>query len=116
VINILPKYQRTHINTHAMSLILTFLFDELHLLRVQYEAVTWNEASQKSAIRLGFRPEGVLRNQLGIVPTSKRREGEKNRISQDSWVSSMTDYEWEERGRERLRLMMERPVVNTSMF
>jgi RimJ/RimL family protein N-acetyltransferase len=116
LINILPKYQRTHLNTHAMSLILGFMFDHLELVRVQYDAVTFNEASIRAAQRFGFKAEGIGRNMLGLVPDGKKREGERLMKSQDLWMSSMTDYEWEKGGRDRLKQMLERPVVDTSAF
>jgi RimJ/RimL family protein N-acetyltransferase len=114
LINIHPRYHRTHVNTHAMSLVLGFLFDDLHLVRVQYDAVTFNEASIKAAMRFGFKEEGVCRNFNGIVPNSKKRQDEKHLVSQDMLVSSMTDYEWETEGREKLRKMMERKPVDST--
>jgi len=116
VINIHPRYHRTHVNSHAMRLILSFLFDEAHLLRVQYDAVTFNEASIRAALRFGFQAEGVCRNYNGPVPVPKRRDGEKERQSQDLWVSSMIDTEWDEVGRDRLRAICERPPVDTTML
>ena len=94
-----------------MYLALSFLFDELHLVRVQYDAVTFNEASIKAALRFGFRAEGVCRNLHGLVPESKRRNGERHRAGQDLWLSGMTDYEWDIEGRDRLKAMIERPPV-----
>jgi RimJ/RimL family protein N-acetyltransferase len=111
---LLQEYHKTHVNTHAMALSLRFLFDDLHLVRVQWDAVPWHEASQRSAFRYGFTAEGILRNLHGQVPDGKRREGEGHRKSQDLWVASMTDYDWENDGRERMRLLVEKPVVDTS--
>ena len=111
LINILPRYHRTHINSHAMYLALSFLFDESHLVRVQYEAATFNETSIRAAMRFGFKAEGICRNLHGLVPVSKRRDGERDRQSQDLWMSGMTDYEWDVDGREWLRRMVEKPPV-----
>lgn len=97
-----------------MHLIISFLFDEAHLLRVQYDAVTFNKASITAAVRFGFLPEGVCRNYNGPVPVFKRRHGEEERQSQDLWVSSMIDAEWEHGGRERLRALCARPPVDTT--
>lgn len=116
LINVHPRYHRTHVNSHAMTLILSFLFEEVKVLRVQYDAVTFNEASIRAALRFGFKAEGICRNLHGIVPHAKRREGEKERVSQDLWLSSMTDTEWKEEGRERLRGMCEREPVDTTKF
>lgn len=110
MINIHPRYHRTHINTHAVYLLLSFLFDEVNLVRVQWDAVVWNEASIRAAKRFGFQEEGILRNFNGIVPNRKRRKSEAHRLSQDMWISSMTDYEWANGERERIKALAERPV------
>lgn len=99
-----------------MNLILTFLFEMAKLVRVQYDAVTWNEVSIHAALRFGFKHEGVCRNLGGIVPEHKKRVGEAHLKSQDLWMSSMTDLEWEEGGKERLRVMCEREPVDTTML
>ena len=96
-----------------MHLILAFLFDEIKLVRVQYDAVTHNAGSITAATRFGFREEGVCRNLGGMVPGRKRVVGEGDKASQDLWVSSMTDYEWEVEGRGRLEGMCGRAVVDT---
>lgn len=157
MINLHPRYQRTHVNTHAMYLTLSYLFDDLHLVRVQYDAVTFNEASIRAAKRFGFVEEGIGRNLGGVVPSQKLRLGSdevkaldaegpaliplgtvgtimlsqvdqpllgsdsgdhpswNGEIrSQDLWLSAMTDYDWKNGGKERLKKMIERPPVDTT--
>ncbi|ODN85876.1 hypothetical protein L198_07440 [Cryptococcus wingfieldii CBS 7118] len=114
VINVHPRYQRTHVNTHCMSLVLSYLFDTLRLIRVQYDAVIFNVQSIKSAGRFGFKEEGIARNYNGLVPASKKRKGEEKRQSQDMWLGSMTDYEWETEGRNTLKEMLKRTPVDTT--
>jgi RimJ/RimL family protein N-acetyltransferase len=97
-----------------MNLILTFLFESANIIRVQYDAVTWNEASIKAALRFGFKHEGVCRNLGGIIPDHKKRQGEKHLKSQDLWLSSMTDTEWAIEGKERLSKMCERTPIDTT--
>ncbi|WWC58062.1 uncharacterized protein I303_100597 [Kwoniella dejecticola CBS 10117] len=125
LINILPKYQRTHINTHAMALILSYLFEEVHLIRIQYDAVTYNAPSIRAAERFGFKKEGVFRNFNGIVPSHKKIKDhtmgagkkEQKSKSQDMWVGSLTDYDWFYDGtKTKFATMLERPVVNTTML
>ena len=96
-----------------MHLTLSYLFDDLHLLRVQYDAVLFAESSIRAAKRFGFKEEGVLRNYGGPVPPQKRRKGEEGRKSQDLWLSSMTDEDWEKGGREGMAMLASRPVVDT---
>jgi RimJ/RimL family protein N-acetyltransferase len=114
LINIHPKYHRTHVNSHAMHLILSFLFDEAHMLRVQYDALTWHKVSQGVALRFGFKPEGICRNLGGVVPEHKKKPWEKQNQSQDLWLSSMTVEDWNKGGRERLSEMAAREPVDTT--
>lgn len=97
-----------------MNLILTFLFETAKVIRVQYDAVTWNEASINAALRFGFKHEGICRNLGGIIPEHKKRAGETHLKSQDLWLSSMTDLEWEGGVKERLTKMCERDPVDTT--
>ncbi|WVQ64749.1 uncharacterized protein L199_002917 [Kwoniella botswanensis] len=116
LINILPLYQRTHINTHSMYLILQYLFEDLNLIRVQYDAVTHNTPSINSAKKLGFKEEGICRNFNGLVPQYKKvnpKERERKSKSQDMWVASMTDHDWFSNVKVDLERKIERPAVDT---
>ena len=42
------------------------------------------------------------------MENGERRDGERDRQSQDLWLSGMTDYEWDTEGRDRLKKMLER--------
>lgn len=57
-IAILPQFQRTHANTHAVALLLRWLFDDLHLRRVQWFANARNVPSINAAKRMGLAFEG----------------------------------------------------------
>ncbi|WVO14844.1 hypothetical protein L204_102483 [Cryptococcus depauperatus] len=48
MINILPRYQRTHVSSHGMYLVLTYLSGTLHLARVQYNVVIFDTQSIRS--------------------------------------------------------------------
>lgn len=63
---ILPPYQRTHVTTHAVGLLLCYALDSpeqggLGLRRMQWLADPPNKASLAAAQRMGFQLEGVLR-------------------------------------------------------
>jgi RimJ/RimL family protein N-acetyltransferase len=56
------KYQRTHVNTQAMYLVLCKCFDERKYRRVAWKCDKLNTVSSKCALRLGFKHEGIFRN------------------------------------------------------
>ncbi len=60
---ITPKYQRSHINTHAKYCLLKHAFEELGAIRVEFKAHEKNEKSRKAIARLGATYEGLLRHQ-----------------------------------------------------
>lgn len=69
------EFQRTHVNTNAVGLLLQFCFSELGLRRVQWQANYRNEPSVQAAIKLGFQHEGIIRWQR-ILPARKQDTGE----------------------------------------
>ncbi|WP_085298747.1 GNAT family N-acetyltransferase [Cognaticolwellia mytili] len=60
---ITPKYQRSHINTHAKYCLLKHAFEELGAIRVEFKAHEKNEKSRNAIARLGATYEGLLRHQ-----------------------------------------------------
>ncbi|PLB50640.1 acyl-CoA N-acyltransferase [Aspergillus steynii IBT 23096] len=73
----LPNYQRTHVTTHAIGLLLRYALESpaqggLGLRRVQWIAHSENEASVRAAKRMGLRVEGVLRWHRVIVGAEER--------------------------------------------
>lgn len=66
----LPPFQRTHITTHGVGLLMRWCFDELKLRRVQWQTNESNERSWRAAERMGFIKEGVKRWER-ILPPGK---------------------------------------------
>lgn len=63
---IFPAFQRTHVATNAVGLLLQWTLDAparggLGLRRVEWKTHAANEASRRAAQRMGFELEGVLR-------------------------------------------------------
>ena len=64
----LPPFQRTHVTTHAVGLLLRWLFEECRLRRVQWQANIGNVPSVRAAERMGFRQEMVRRWERSLPP------------------------------------------------
>ncbi|GJE99953.1 GNAT family N-acetyltransferase [Phanerochaete sordida] len=74
----LPPFQRSHVTTNAVGLLLAWCLDDLKLRRVQWQANARNEKSIAAAQKLGFTFEGVVRWQR-ILPPEKHETGAKPR-------------------------------------
>lgn len=77
-------FQRTHINTTAKWLLLTYAFETLGMIRVQFKTDEENKVSQKAIERLGAIKEGVLRNER-IRSTGKPRNAVVYSIIESEW-------------------------------
>ena len=78
-------FQRTHVNTIAKWLLLSYAFETLGMIRVQFKTDEENLISQQAIERLGATKEGILRNER-IRSTGKPR---------NAVVYSILDSEWE---------------------
>jgi RimJ/RimL family protein N-acetyltransferase len=76
--------QQTHVNTAAKLVLLTYCFEKLAMIRVQFKTDAENLRSQKALVRIGAIKEGTLRNER-IRSTGKPR---------DAVVFSIIDREW----------------------
>ncbi len=61
---IVPRHQRTRVNTEAKALQLAFVFETLGAARVELKADVRNERSRTAIARIGAQYEGVLRNHM----------------------------------------------------
>ncbi|KIJ66383.1 hypothetical protein HYDPIDRAFT_86222 [Hydnomerulius pinastri MD-312] len=120
---ILPKFQRTHVTTHACGLLLQYALDlpsspggGLGLRRVQWQASNLNVPSVKAAKAMGFKFEGVLRwdrvmpgDRTGLGEI-KLREGDPmpGTLKRDTAMLAVCWDDWEEGGREMLLKRMDR--------
>jgi RimJ/RimL family protein N-acetyltransferase len=78
-----PKFQRTKTNTESVYLLLAYLFDELGYRRAEWKCDVRNQASGRTALRLGFTFEGVFRKHMII----------RNANRDSAWYSIIDD-EW----------------------
>jgi RimJ/RimL family protein N-acetyltransferase len=78
--------QRTSVNTEAKLLLLTHAFERLGCIRVEFVTNVLNQQSRTAILRLGAKPEGVLRNHM-VMPSGRYR---------DSVCFSIIEAEWPE--------------------
>jgi len=124
----LPPFQRTHVTSNAIGLLLQYALDlpdasadgsrgGLGLRRVQWQADSANTASIRAAERMGFRMEGLLRwdrvlragKENGKVGNGRSCPlGEEGDIGRDSVILSLCWDDWEGGAREKVISVMER--------
>ncbi|MDE0011561.1 MAG: GNAT family protein [Candidatus Poribacteria bacterium] len=78
-----PDSQRSNVNTEAIYLMLCEAFDRLKYRRVEWKCDALNEKSRATALRLGFKFEGIFRQHMIV----------KGRNRDTAWYS-MLDSEW----------------------
>lgn len=78
------RAQRTGLNTEAKLLLLSYDFETLDCVCVQFRTDWFNKPSQRAIERLGARLDGVLRGQR-IMPDGRVR---------DTMVYSVLEHEW----------------------
>ncbi|KDR67768.1 hypothetical protein GALMADRAFT_1060953 [Galerina marginata CBS 339.88] len=103
---ILPAFQRTHVSTNAIGLLLRYALDRPGQGGLGYRRVAWcadprNEASLKAAEKMGFVREGVLRWTWELPVGKEGKEvdsaggGRGAGRGRDSAVLSLCWDEWE---------------------
>ena len=123
---ILPPFQRTHVSSNAIGILLKFALNlpsqqpgALGLRRVVWQANALNNASVRAAERMGFKLEGILRWER-VLPASKSavgagngkdiRDGDprKGCLGRDTARLSLCWDDWEGGAREEVEKMMQR--------
>jgi RimJ/RimL family protein N-acetyltransferase len=69
------EFQRTHVTTNAVGLLLQWCFSILGMRRVQWQTNSRNEPSVATAKKMHFRDEGILRWQR-VLPKEQTEVGE----------------------------------------
>ncbi|MQR97198.1 GNAT family N-acetyltransferase [Fictibacillus phosphorivorans] len=78
-------YQRTFVNSTCKLLLLTFCFETLNFIRVQFKTDERNERSQKAIERIGAIKEGVIRNER-ILSNGYIRNAVLYSITKEEWI------------------------------
>lgn len=76
--------QRTPINTEAKLLLLTYAFEQLDCVRVQFTTDELNEKSRAAILRLGAVQEGIVRHER-IMPDGRKRNSVRFSIIDSEW-------------------------------
>ena len=76
--------QRTHINTESKKLLLSYAFDTMNCIAVEFRTSSFNLKSQAAIERLGAKLDGVLRSHQIV-------QGD---ILRDTFVYSILQHEW----------------------
>ena len=121
---ITPPFQRTHVTSNAVGLLLLYTLNlpgdgGLGLRRVQWQTNSANAASVGVAERMGFRKEGLLRwdrvlhsglekGKIGNGRIMPRTDGNENDIGRDTIMLSLCWDDWEDGGREKVKILMDR--------
>ena len=78
------SWQRTFVNTEAKLLMLSFAFEKLDCVRVQFTTDEINEKSRNAILRLGAKQEGIVRHER-IMPDGRKRNSVRFSIIDDEW-------------------------------
>lgn len=81
---LMPRVQRTPVNTEAKLLMLTHAFENLKLNRVEFKTDSLNEASRRALLRIGATEEGTFRNHM-VTQTGRLRHSVYFSIIDSEW-------------------------------
>ncbi|WP_431824687.1 GNAT family N-acetyltransferase [Burkholderia sp. F1] len=76
--------QRSRVNTEAKWLLLTYAFERLRCVRVQFTTDELNEKSRAAILRIGAKQEGIVRHER-IMPDGRKRNSVRFSIIDDEW-------------------------------
>ncbi|KAF3482446.1 uncharacterized protein GIQ15_05205 [Arthroderma uncinatum] len=125
---VLPPFQRTHVTTHAVGLLLQYALDApdcdnpqtggLGLRRVIWQTGTTNAASRATARKMGFEQEGILRWDrvyYDAVPMKKEGNGREipphgdgRHLGRDTVIFGLCWDEWHGGKRHMVQQLMDR--------
>lgn len=81
---IAKSWQKTFVNTEAKFLLLSYAFETLNCVRVQFTTDEINLRSRQAILRLGAQQEGIVRHER-IMPDGRKRNSVRFSIIDDEW-------------------------------
>jgi RimJ/RimL family protein N-acetyltransferase len=76
--------QRSGVNTEAKYLLLTYAFEAMNAVRVQFTTDELNEKSRAAILRIGAKQEGIVRHER-IMPDGRKRNSVRFSIIDSEW-------------------------------
>ena len=114
----LPPYQRSHVTSNSVGLLLTWCLDSpseggLGIQRVQWQCNQLNAASRRVAERMGFRFEAMIRWQRVLPigregPMVTREDQRKENPGRHTVMLSLSQDQWDSEAKENVRKHMNR--------
>ena len=89
---IAKSWQKSFVNTEAKFLMLSYAFETLGCVRVQFTTDEINQTSRKAILRLGAKQEGIVRHER-IMPDGRKRNSVRFSIIDDEWPEIRTRLE-----------------------
>jgi RimJ/RimL family protein N-acetyltransferase len=86
------KWQRTAVNTETKYLLLTYAFETLGCIRVEFKTDSINSKSRNALLRIGAKEEGILRNHM-IAPGGRLRHSVYFSIIDSEWPQAKKNLE-----------------------
>ena len=78
------SFQKTYANTEVKYLMLSYAFEELDCVRVQFTTDELNQDSRNAILRIGAKEEGIVRNER-IMPNGRIRNSVRFSIIDNEW-------------------------------
>jgi RimJ/RimL family protein N-acetyltransferase len=76
--------QRSGVNTEAKYLLLTYAFETMNAVRIQFTTDELNEKSRAAILRIGAKQEGIVRHER-IMPDGRKRNSVRFSIIDSEW-------------------------------
>jgi RimJ/RimL family protein N-acetyltransferase len=81
--------QRSGVNTEAKYLLLTYAFEVMQAIRVQFTTDELNQKSRAAILRIGAKQEGIVRHER-IMPDGRKRNSVRFSIIDSEWPEVKT--------------------------
>jgi RimJ/RimL family protein N-acetyltransferase len=86
--------QRTALNTQCKLMLLTYAFEDLDCIAVEFRAHVLNSQSRRGIERLGARLDGILRRHM-ILPNGSIRDTVVYSITAEEWPMVKAHLDWQ---------------------